>query len=237
MGAPLGTELFEVAPKMTKDLSALFVTKQRDIPQINANPPSYRIPKGPFIEKNSVPVILRSSLDSATGGSGGDITPDLVWTLHFVDARLRVYNYLLYRENNRISGRETSSTVSNFFKAIYVPSIGVNPLYYWTDILGLNLQIISPEQAGSTQNPLNMGKITLVTMPSGTANLRINFVGAPIDVKANYTFTILMIKFIIDKVKKVNGTFISLWHNESLSEKWRWKGWRIVYDRLLEYAS
>ncbi|HSO67235.1 MAG TPA: polysaccharide deacetylase family protein, partial [Desulfatirhabdiaceae bacterium] len=32
---------------------------------------------------------------------------------------------------------------------------------------------------------------------------------------------------IIDRIKKVNGTFISLWHNESLSDRGVWKGWRI----------
>lgn len=39
---------------------------------------------------------------------------------------------------------------------------------------------------------------------------------------------------LISEVKKVNGTFISLWHNESLSDKKRWQGWRKVYEALLE---
>lgn len=47
---------------------------------------------------------------------------------------------------------------------------------------------------------------------------------------------IIQIKKLIDEVKKVNGTFISLWHNESLSDKKRWKGWRKVYEELLEMA-
>ena len=41
-------------------------------------------------------------------------------------------------------------------------------------------------------------------------------------------------KKLIDEVKKVNGTFISLWHNESLSEMREWKQWRNVYYKLLE---
>ncbi len=45
------------------------------------------------------------------------------------------------------------------------------------------------------------------------------------------------IKKIMDEVKKVNGTFISLWHNESLSDTKRWKGWRRVYEALLEEAT
>jgi len=45
------------------------------------------------------------------------------------------------------------------------------------------------------------------------------------------------IKKLIAEVKKVNGTFISLWHNESLSNEKRWKGWRRVYEMLLEEAT
>jgi len=41
---------------------------------------------------------------------------------------------------------------------------------------------------------------------------------------------------LIDEVKKVNGTFISLWHNESLCDKKRWVGWDKLYDEMLEYA-
>jgi hypothetical protein len=39
---------------------------------------------------------------------------------------------------------------------------------------------------------------------------------------------------IIRKVKQVNGTFISLWHNESLSDHGYWKGWEPVYKQMLE---
>ncbi len=45
-----------------------------------------------------------------------------------------------------------------------------------------------------------------------------------------------IIKELIDEVKKVNGTFISLWHNESLSDELRWKGWRKLYEQMLELA-
>ena len=41
------------------------------------------------------------------------------------------------------------------------------------------------------------------------------------------------IKPLIDEVKKVNGTLISLWHNESLSDKKRWKGWTGVYEEMI----
>jgi len=50
------------------------------------------------------------------------------------------------------------------------------------------------------------------------------------------TDAIEQIRKLILEVKKVNGTFISLWHNESLSDQKRWKGWRKVYEELLEMA-
>jgi hypothetical protein len=36
------------------------------------------------------------------------------------------------------------------------------------------------------------------------------------------------------EVKKVNGTFISLWHNESLKDSGQWLGWRNVFEQVLE---
>ena len=47
---------------------------------------------------------------------------------------------------------------------------------------------------------------------------------------------ILASKKIIDEVKAVEGTFISLWHNESLSNQEEWEGWREVYESVIEYA-
>ncbi len=43
---------------------------------------------------------------------------------------------------------------------------------------------------------------------------------------------------IMQTVKKVNGTFISTWHNESLSEDISiWKGWKNVYESMLIESS
>ncbi|MDA3953850.1 MAG: polysaccharide deacetylase family protein [Bacteroidales bacterium] len=52
--------------------------------------------------------------------------------------------------------------------------------------------------------------------------------------KLNVEDAVSRIKEIIEKVKAVNGTFVSLWHNESLSDHGHWKGWEIVYKRMLE---
>lgn len=45
-----------------------------------------------------------------------------------------------------------------------------------------------------------------------------------------------IIRSLIDEVKAVEGTFISLWHNESLSDQKRWTGWRKVYEEMIRYA-
>ena len=42
------------------------------------------------------------------------------------------------------------------------------------------------------------------------------------------------IEKIIKEIKEVQGTFVSLWHNESLSDSFEWKGWRKVYEKMLE---
>ncbi|MDP2424305.1 MAG: polysaccharide deacetylase family protein [Bacteroidales bacterium] len=44
------------------------------------------------------------------------------------------------------------------------------------------------------------------------------------------------IEALINEVKAVHGTFVSLWHNESLSETDRWLGWRRVYEELIHRA-
>lgn len=37
-----------------------------------------------------------------------------------------------------------------------------------------------------------------------------------------------------DEVKKVNGTFMGIWHNETLNDLDRWKGWRQVYESAIK---
>jgi hypothetical protein len=55
--------------------------------------------------------------------------------------------------------------------------------------------------------------------------------------KLNVDEAIDLIHKIIQKVKAVNGTFNSLWHNESLSDHGYWKGWEPVYKKMLELIS
>lgn len=42
---------------------------------------------------------------------------------------------------------------------------------------------------------------------------------------------------LIQSSKAVHGHFIPVWHNSSLCEAWQWKGWRRVYEYLLEMAN
>ncbi|HRP59429.1 MAG TPA: hypothetical protein PK833_03965, partial [Vicingus sp.] len=42
---------------------------------------------------------------------------------------------------------------------------------------------------------------------------------------------------LLEAVKSVNGTFVSVWHNESLSDEGNWEGWKEVYLKLLEKVS
>ncbi|TXD54283.1 MULTISPECIES: polysaccharide deacetylase family protein [unclassified Polaribacter] len=45
------------------------------------------------------------------------------------------------------------------------------------------------------------------------------------------------IRDLKNEVKAVNGTFITLFHNESLSDYLRWKGWRRLYESMLKIAT
>lgn len=44
------------------------------------------------------------------------------------------------------------------------------------------------------------------------------------------------IRPLIEETKAVNGMFISLWHNESLSNEKRWIGWQQVYEDMIKLA-
>lgn len=42
---------------------------------------------------------------------------------------------------------------------------------------------------------------------------------------------------LMNEVATVGGTFVSLWHNESLCDQGEWKGWKQVYDDMTKLAS
>ncbi len=43
-------------------------------------------------------------------------------------------------------------------------------------------------------------------------------------------------KNLIDEVKAVEGTFVTLWHNQSVNDREEWNGWRRVYEEIVAYA-
>ena len=45
------------------------------------------------------------------------------------------------------------------------------------------------------------------------------------------------IRTLKNEVKAVNGTFVTLFHNEGLSNYLRWKGWSKVYQSMLKIAT
>jgi hypothetical protein len=42
---------------------------------------------------------------------------------------------------------------------------------------------------------------------------------------------------IINEIKKVNGTCITVWHNETISNWRQWEGWRDVYREVVRLAA
>lgn len=55
--------------------------------------------------------------------------------------------------------------------------------------------------------------------------------------KMNPSDTISKIESLMQETAAVGGTFISLWHNESLGGVGQWKGWRQVYIEMTKMAS
>jgi hypothetical protein len=41
------------------------------------------------------------------------------------------------------------------------------------------------------------------------------------------------VKELAQQVRNVEGTMVTIWHNQSFSETREWKGWRSVYPRIL----
>lgn len=42
---------------------------------------------------------------------------------------------------------------------------------------------------------------------------------------------------LVDRVRQVDGLFVSLWHNHSINDLGEWKGWRAVFEHTLKAAS
>jgi len=54
------------------------------------------------------------------------------------------------------------------------------------------------------------------------------------NMKLNASEVLDNIKDIIQSVKDVNGTLITIWHNDTFSEQGVWKGWKNVYEDMIK---
>ena len=45
-----------------------------------------------------------------------------------------------------------------------------------------------------------------------------------------------LVKELMDRVKEVDGVFVSLWHNETVSDTRHWKEWKQVYEFTIQQA-
>jgi hypothetical protein len=43
------------------------------------------------------------------------------------------------------------------------------------------------------------------------------------------------IRKLVDAVRSVNGTFVSIWHNDAFSDIGEWEGWKVVYLEMLNH--
>lgn len=174
---------FDVAPSLTNKFP-LLCTKQLVIPSIAK--PDYRLSR---INVNpadipAVPVIMRGDV----GPKGGSLTRDLIWSLYFIDCRLRAYNHALYLG---MGGILPATNSANYFKTLYIPNIPINNNYYWTDIRSLDVSVIHPQYPTLSTK---LGTVTHFHTPGKYEDIKVRFIGKPIPTKtsANH-FCILMI--------------------------------------------
>jgi hypothetical protein len=48
---------------------------------------------------------------------------------------------------------------------------------------------------------------------------------------------IKLTRALMDEVREVQGTLSCVFHNQNLSDDFEWKGWRVLYEDVLEYAT
>ena len=53
--------------------------------------------------------------------------------------------------------------------------------------------------------------------------------------ESEYAFNMLL--DLIEKIKKVNGKFVFIWHNSNLSEQDGWSDWKGLFSELLKYLE
>lgn len=98
----------------------------------------------------------------------------------------------------------------------------------YASLVGFRASICSPFNFYDLDNELETNlKVHPFAIMEGTLKYYMNI---PPEEAMRY------IKPLIDEVKNVNGTFISLWHNDTLNDQKFWKGWKSVYEEMVMYA-
>lgn len=54
------------------------------------------------------------------------------------------------------------------------------------------------------------------------------------DLGKNPAQAIVEMKKFIDEVKKHNGYFLCIWHNQTVNDRFFWKGWKQVFEQMIE---
>ena len=99
----------------------------------------------------------------------------------------------------------------------------------YASTIGFRAGIASP----FTFYNLDMEQILPITIhPFAIIDDTLNF-----NMKLNPDEVVLQLKEIIHEVKQVNGTLISIWHNDTFSEQGPWKGWRNVYEEMVKLIN
>lgn len=62
----------------------------------------------------------------------------------------------------------------------------------------------------------------------------ITFMESTLNISADPDKAFQKIILLLEEVKKVNGTFISLWHNHTISETNEYQQWRNVYEKMIQ---
>lgn len=57
--------------------------------------------------------------------------------------------------------------------------------------------------------------------------------GTFINNKPGFAFALQQIIYLMNEVRKVNGTFISIWHNHTVSETKEYKEWKNIHDQMI----
>jgi hypothetical protein len=136
----------------------------------------------------------------------------------------------------KISGKKISYSRQHFLKLTFphtyrnLLAVGITDDFTmgYADAIGFRAGICTPfrwyDLERETETHLTIHPFAVM---DGTLN---NYL------KLSPTLAIEKTKEIINKVKQVNGKFIFIWHNETLSDWKEWKGWKNVYEEIIKAA-